>query len=50
MKRDDTEVQFTPSFAGWSTGVGLNGVVLLIPKDRLENSSRDPVWVPGLNF
>jgi len=30
--------------------MGLNGVVLVIPKDRLRNLSRDPVWVPGLNF
>ena len=38
------------SVAGSSTSMGLNGVVLVIPKDRLESLSWDPVWVPGLNF
>jgi hypothetical protein len=36
--------------AGWSTSTGLNGEVLVTPRDRLGNLSRDPVWVPGLNF
>ena len=33
----------------WSV-FGFGGEVLVIPKDRLENSFRDPVWVPRLCF
>ena len=38
------------SVTGWPNSTGLNGEVLLIPKDRLESLSGDPVWVPGQNF
>jgi len=38
------------SVAGWPTSTGPNGEVLVIPKDRLESLSRDPVWVPGQNI
>jgi len=36
--------------AGWSTSMGPNGEVLVIPKDRLEGLSWDPVCKPGHNL
>ena len=36
--------------AGWLTSNGQGGEVWVIHRDRLENSFRDPVRVPGIGF
>jgi len=44
------EIYKQGSVAGWSTSTGQNGEALVISRDVLENKSREPVWLPGLNF